>query len=209
MTTNDATRVSAEAMPDPIIAAITAYQNGEAAFNQHPLGARKANQTKKEHAKAIAETYGPALKVLREWDQPAASHAGAVAALRMARDEAENMGASDIATNMISAALGYLEQRSVPPARKQKLDFPIPYPGQYPNDDLDSARMLLTAVVFYLEDGSALASPEVQSLFSVLCAAMEKLEIIQVFLDDCECPDITRQYQAARRSWVVQKGGAK
>lgn len=89
------------------------------------------------------------------------------------------------------------------------LDFPIPYPGQLPNDDLASARLLLSAVTFYLEDGRNLVSSEVQSLFNVLCAADEKLRVIQLFLDDCECPDMEAQYQAARRSWVMQNGGAK
>lgn len=91
----------------------------------------------------------------------------------------------------------------------KSLDFPIPYPGQRPNDDLANARLLLSAVTFYMEDGRDLASSEVQSLFNVLCAAGEKLEIIQTFLDDCECPDEGAQYQSARRSWVLQKGGAK
>lgn len=88
-------------------------------------------------------------------------------------------------------------------------NFPIPYPGQHPNDDLASARLLLSTVQFYMEDGANLASSEVQGLFNVLCAASEKLDVIQLFLDDCECPNIEAQYQAARRSWVMQKGGAK
>lgn len=89
------------------------------------------------------------------------------------------------------------------------LDFPIPYPSQHPNDDLASARMLLNTVAFCMEDGKDLRSSEVQCLFSVLCAASEKLDVIQLFLDDCECPDVLEQYQAARRSWVLQKGGAQ
>ena len=88
------------------------------------------------------------------------------------------------------------------------LDFPIPYPGQTPNDDLAAARLLLSAVTFYLDDGRDLASSEVQSLFNVLCAADEKLSVIQLFLDDLECVDADTQYQAARRLWIMQKWGA-
>jgi hypothetical protein len=89
------------------------------------------------------------------------------------------------------------------------LDFPIPYPSQLPNDDLGAARMLISAVTTSMEEGGDLASSEVQSLFNVLCAAEEKLSVIQLFLDDCECPDMVTQYQDARRSWILQKGGAK
>jgi len=91
----------------------------------------------------------------------------------------------------------------------EPLDFPIPHPGQNPSDDIATARMLLNVVAFYMEDCDDLASSEVQSLFNVLCAACEKLEAIQLFLDDLECPNMEAQYRAARRSWVMQKGGAK
>lgn len=89
------------------------------------------------------------------------------------------------------------------------LDFPIPYPGQSVNDDLGAARLLLGAVAFGMEEGDILSSLEVQCLFNVLCAATEKLEIIQLFLDDLECPNADEQYRAARRLWIQQKGGAK
>lgn len=91
----------------------------------------------------------------------------------------------------------------------KSLDFPLPYPSQCPNDDLGTARLMLSAVAFAMEDGKAMASSEVQSLFSVLCAVMTKLDVIQLFLDDCECPDMEAQCRTARRSWVMQNGGAK
>lgn len=89
------------------------------------------------------------------------------------------------------------------------LDFPIPYPGQLPDEDLASARMMLNAVAFSMENAQPISSPQVQSLFFVLCAAMEKLEVVQLFLDDCDCPNLESDYLAARRLWVMQKGGAK
>lgn len=85
--------------------------------------------------------------------------------------------------------------------------FPIPHPGQLPSDDLDSALLLLSAVGFSMENGKGLAPSKVQSLFSVLCAATEKLEVIQLFLESYKCPDESAQYQDARRSWVMQLGG--
>lgn len=88
-------------------------------------------------------------------------------------------------------------------------DFPIPYPGQLPNDDLATARLLLNAVAFSMEKDKDLAASEVRSLFNVLCAAMTKLEVIDLFLQEVDCPDLEKQYQAARRLWIIQKGGAR
>ncbi|KQZ20303.1 hypothetical protein ASD50_21670 [Mesorhizobium sp. Root552] len=88
------------------------------------------------------------------------------------------------------------------------LDFPIPFPSQMPNDDLFSARMMIQTVANQMEDGKGLSSSVAQALFSVLCAAMTELKIIQLFLDDVECPDMEKQYQNARRSWVLSNGGA-
>lgn len=88
------------------------------------------------------------------------------------------------------------------------LDFPIPYPGQLPSDDLVNARMMLAAVTTAMEENKGLAPSEAHSLFVILCTVMTKLDVIQIFLDDVECPDLEQQYQAARRLWTVQTGGA-
>lgn len=87
------------------------------------------------------------------------------------------------------------------------LDFPIPFPGQAASDDLGTARLLLSAVVDVMADADHLDSARVQSLFSVLYSVSTKLEIIQLFLDDLECPDQEKQYQAARRLWTLQNAG--
>ena len=89
-----------------------------------------------------------------------------------------------------------------------KLNFPIPHPNQDPSDDLATARLMLNAVAFRLETGEVMPSAEVQSFFKGLCAAAEKLDVIQLFLDDLECVDADTQYQAARRLWIMQKWGA-
>ena len=89
----------------------------------------------------------------------------------------------------------------------EPVDFPLPYPNQLPDEDLASARLMLEAVAFGMESCDALSSARVQSLFFVLCAAMEKLEVIQLLLDDCDHPEMENEYRAARRTWIVQKGG--
>lgn len=90
-----------------------------------------------------------------------------------------------------------------------KLDFPIPFPSQGPNDDLFTARMMLQTVANQMEDCKDMSSSTVQALFSVVCTVMTDLGVIQLFLDDVECPDMEKQYQDARRSWILQNGGAK
>ncbi|HEV7417897.1 MAG TPA: hypothetical protein VGN98_17215 [Tianweitania sediminis] len=88
-------------------------------------------------------------------------------------------------------------------------DFPIPYPGTVPGDDLASARLMIKTAMFQMEDSDALASDQVQCLFGVLCAAFDKLEVIQLYMDDHDAPDMAEQYRTARRLWTLSKGGAK
>lgn len=90
-----------------------------------------------------------------------------------------------------------------------KLNFPLPYPGQLPNNDLAAARSMLNVIASRMEVNADLGKRDVLDLLSVLFEVMEKLEVIQFFLDDCECPDVEQQYQAARRAWVMQYGGAE
>lgn len=87
-------------------------------------------------------------------------------------------------------------------------DFPIPFPGQLPSDDLVNARMMLSAVASSMESNKGLAPSEAHSLFVIICSVMTHLDIIQIFLDDIDCPDETAQYQAARRLWIRQNGSA-
>lgn len=86
---------------DPIIGAIQAYRNGSSAFN-----ARPEYREKEDELKAIAETYGPPTKVLEEWTTPARTIEGALAALKLIRDDViiEHLGIS-----LLEAAIGYLE----------------------------------------------------------------------------------------------------
>jgi hypothetical protein len=74
--------------------------------------------------------------------------------------------------------------------------------------DVATARLLLSAALNLTEGGDGLDSSEVQSLFSVIFAAATKLDVVQLFLDDLDCPDEEKQYQAARRLWILQNGDA-
>ena len=87
---------------DPLIAAIRAYEAGNAAYDRHPLA-----ETDTE--RAVAETYGPAMDVLFDWDEPARTAEGALAALNVALENAED---GSVQANMIRAAMGFLRRLS-------------------------------------------------------------------------------------------------
>ncbi|MDI7865062.1 hypothetical protein MRS76_24400 [Rhizobiaceae bacterium n13] len=85
---------------DPIIAAIDAYHAGNAAYCAQP----------DEDDAAIEATYGPPLRVLEDWDQPALTRQGAIAALQLAKKEDGGISCSPIVGNMLDAALAYFEK---------------------------------------------------------------------------------------------------
>jgi hypothetical protein len=87
---------------DPIISAIQAYRDGNAAYNATP----------RDDEETIARTYGPPLDVLQEWERPAQTREGALEAIRLAFEtEREFMGES-LTHNMLAAALAYFENES-------------------------------------------------------------------------------------------------
>lgn len=90
---------------DPLIVAIDEYRAGCLAFCRYP-----EHETSQEEDRAIELTYGPPMERLDTWEQPALTHEGAVAALRLIQDEGlvtEGFGAS-----LFAAALGYLETQA-------------------------------------------------------------------------------------------------
>jgi len=90
--------------PDPILAAIQAFRDALAAFNASPPSeSQQADEAK------IVLTYGPPLDILMTWDQPALSYPGAVEAIRLAAEENADYSGSEIADNMVRAALGYFD----------------------------------------------------------------------------------------------------
>lgn len=91
---------AATAVPvaDPLLSVIRAYQAGNAAYDRHPLA-----ETDTE--RAVEETYGPAMDILFDWDEPARTVEGALAALTVALESAEE---GSVQANMIRAAMGLL-----------------------------------------------------------------------------------------------------
>lgn len=91
---------------DPVIAAVQAYRDGNKAFeaipswDHHKHGGEEA---------VIEKTYGPPMRVLRDWDTPCTTREGAIAALRHALEECDAFSCSDSLTAMTRAALLYLE----------------------------------------------------------------------------------------------------
>lgn len=96
--------VAAAADPDPLLAAIADYRAGMENYS----GREEFSSFEEEDA-AIAETYGPPFKVLNNWEAPAATLAGARAALRLVIDEGMLYGG--FTENMVVAALGFLDQQ--------------------------------------------------------------------------------------------------
>ncbi len=92
---------------DPIIAAITAYRDGNAAFE----AIREADWAQYGGEDGVIEkTYGPAMAVLDNWKAPASTRDGAVAALRLAVSEAQGFACCSPAVEaMLTAALAYFE----------------------------------------------------------------------------------------------------
>jgi len=88
---------------EPLVEAINAYRSGMREFDRHELD---DNDQIDAYADA---TYAPPLKTLDEWNLPALTRAGAIAALRFAVDESATSLVPDGVGAMIKAALGYLE----------------------------------------------------------------------------------------------------
>lgn len=94
---------------DPLLAAIADYHAGNAAYS----GSAEFESLADEDA-ANEATYGPADRKLRTWDRPATTREGALAALRVAQQEANEYSCSDVLNSMINASLAYLEQEERP-----------------------------------------------------------------------------------------------
>ncbi|WIJ26583.1 hypothetical protein [Devosia sp. RR2S18] len=89
---------------DPIIDAIRAYEAGMRDYRDN------APDDEEGAAAYVEKSYGPALRVLETWDKPAVTRFGAMAALRLAVEEAAKFAGSDSLDAMLAAALAYLEK---------------------------------------------------------------------------------------------------
>lgn len=98
---------AAVAVHDPIIDAVQAYYDGIAAFE----AVKEADFDLHGGEDAlIAKTYSVPLDVLDEWDQPALTREGAIAALRFVVKEHGAFWHSEGTGGMVKAALAYLEK---------------------------------------------------------------------------------------------------
>ena len=86
---------------DPILAAIKAYRDGSKVFDALPNEYTENNQHQ-----AIEETYGPPMQVLNEWDLPANTIEGALAALNLVKDD---VFLEDFGMPLLEAAIGFLQ----------------------------------------------------------------------------------------------------
>lgn len=89
------------------------------------------------------------------------------------------------------------------------VDFPIPFPGQTADDDLVIALNLIEVVTTALENGGGMTQGAAASLLTTLCQSANILEQVLVFLGNLEAPEQAAMYAAARREWIISKGGAK
>lgn len=94
-------------MTDPIIKAIAAYQAELARYNVLASG----NLTGDEYDTLADETYSGPLEVLKNWDQPVLTKAGAMQALELALDEGRLFTSSDLVPAMLKAAMGYFKDK--------------------------------------------------------------------------------------------------
>ncbi|MGO4619014.1 hypothetical protein [Ensifer sp. 2TAB8] len=95
----EALNLRTDSARDPIQDAIEAYRDGLAAYNSAPG----------EDDETIDRTYGPPLDVLTDWEQPAQTREGAMAALRLALEEERQFKGLPLSLSMLKAALAYFE----------------------------------------------------------------------------------------------------
>ena len=105
---------------DPLVDAIDAYRKGLAAFNATPSAIIELDDDA-----VIARTYGPPMRVLMEWEAPAKTLTGAIAAIHLADEESISFTASLIAENMVKAAIAYFSSQVTRSAAKSGRDTPI------------------------------------------------------------------------------------
>jgi hypothetical protein len=69
------------------------------------------------------------------------------------------------------------------------LDFPIPYPGQQPDDDLATILSMLNLVDLIFENNETINSATAQNMRMVLLSSISMLEQLYVFLNDLDLPN--------------------
>lgn len=90
-----------------------------------------------------------------------------------------------------------------------KLDFPIPYAGQAPTDDLFAARAFLRVVQSAIERASGstqgMNKLEANDMLHVVGVVAEKLDTLQRLLDDDAVPGLEDEYKRVRREELQER----
>jgi hypothetical protein len=99
------TRIELGVGTDLLLQAIDDYRFGGDQYDALP-----GDMNEDAQRSAYDGLVGKPMTVLEEWDRPAVTREGALAALRLARQELEEGGSEDIVRAMVSAALAFLEE---------------------------------------------------------------------------------------------------
>lgn len=92
---------------DPLLEAVEAFREGNRRFCALPEAVLEIDEDA-----AIAATYGPPLDLLSNWQGgPAATRAGAIAAMQTLIDEGLMLG--EMGENLAVAVLGFLEKKNI------------------------------------------------------------------------------------------------
>jgi len=93
---------------DPLLSAIASFLAGEVAF-----GAIKEKDWDAHGGEAavIRETFGRPMEILEDWDRPAITLDGAIAALRLADRENRTHGECDVSVAMVRAAVAFFDRQ--------------------------------------------------------------------------------------------------
>lgn len=88
-------------------------------------------------------------------------------------------------------------------------DFPIPYAGQDPTDDLFAARAFLRVVQGAIERAGGnprgMHKSEAVDMLHVIGLVAEHLETLQRLLDDKDVPNLAKVYERVRRAEILER----
>ena len=190
-----------------------AYQAGNAAYNDHPAS-RTTGLTADQQAAAIAETYGPPFAVLSNWDSPATTREEALAALRLAEEEAPS--GFYVLINMLGAALDYFE-REAPACGPTAATDDAAGIGPVLSELLKASEDARTAIDNF--DGDDFNDPVLKALCERRCelalaicgyrplSHAEQRIKVEFLRDWTECNPLTEEEQNALFASMMPEGG--
>lgn len=98
---------------------------------------------------------------------------------------------------------------NITPAPAAARDFPIPYAGTEPTDDLFAARAFLRVVQGAIERAGGhprgMHKSEAVDMLHVIGLVAEHLETLQRLLDDKDVPNLAKVYERVRRAEILER----